>query len=455
MPNKKKDVVSQKDIELAKDKTKQGLKYAFAVGCYKSETDDEIGRSKEHAKHMRRTRRQNFGRKMNLIDPHYGKKAAGVLAAGTALGLAATTLPGIGAVAGPTVGGAVIAGGLAFIETDAHRAVGDHAILDSLLDDRDDNWRTNATLHGFDGHGDKVSEFDKQQMLTWSDEDDDDLDNLLPEGFNETKYNQQPQQAQQKTKSNPLFDSLDDDDDEDDSSQNLFNSMESLGLNNSNNSSKQQHPRPPSPQHNGDGGGQRFTNPHSSSAVQLMGNDFGSNNSNSSNINLAKQDFSDDDFFASFNSNNSSFSTQQNQGSFDLFNATSQPTPNTQQMNIQYQEQTHSQEQNKPQNNSDKLTDDFFANFGGSSSSSSSKTSNGPRTTLNEAAQKSNPGSFFATVATHIPSNSASSSTKATSPPPNTNATPDFDDPFADLYARPSTSKPSSNYSALQGMRSF
>merc|ERR1712137_1521998 len=170
----KKDLVSAKDIEVAKEKTKKGLKSAFAIGCYNSETDNEIGRSKEHAKHMRRTRRQNFARKMNLIDPHYGKKAAGILAAGTALGLAATTLPGVGAVAGPVVGGGVIASGLAFLETDAHRAVGDHAILDSLLDDRDDNWRTNTTLSGYDGHGDNISDFDRQQMLTWSDSDEDD-----------------------------------------------------------------------------------------------------------------------------------------------------------------------------------------------------------------------------------------------------------------------------------------
>merc|ERR1712063_76669 len=118
----KKEIVSQRDIDNAKTVVKKGLKTGLGIGCYNSETDNEIGRSKEHAKHMRRTRRQNFARKMNLIDPNYGKKAAGVLAAGTALGLAATTLPGVGAVAGPVVGGGVIASGLAFLETDAHRS---------------------------------------------------------------------------------------------------------------------------------------------------------------------------------------------------------------------------------------------------------------------------------------------------------------------------------------------
>lgn len=184
---KNNDLVSQRDIEIAKEKTKKGLKSAFAIDCYKSDTDNEIGRNKEHAKHMRKTRRANFTKKMELIDPHYGKKAASILAAGTAAGLAATALPGVGPVAGPTVGGAVIAGGLAFLETDAHRSVGDHAILDSLLEDRDDNWRTNATLHGYNGHGDRISEFDAQQMLTWSDDDDNDLDNLLPDNMKNEK----------------------------------------------------------------------------------------------------------------------------------------------------------------------------------------------------------------------------------------------------------------------------
>jgi len=172
----------QVDHELRKAGTqvKRGLRHALAIGCYNSQTDDEIGRSKEHAKHMRRTRRRNFATKMSLIDPHYGKKAAAVLGAGTVLGLAATTVPTVGVALGPTVGGAIIAGGLAYIETDAHRKVGDHALLDSLLDDRGDNINTNSTLIGYDGHGDRVSSFDLAQVAEWSDSDDEEFANLLP-----------------------------------------------------------------------------------------------------------------------------------------------------------------------------------------------------------------------------------------------------------------------------------
>merc|ERR1712137_686913 len=260
-----KELVSQKNVDKARTQAVKGLKSAFAIDCYKSETDNEIGRSDEHAKHMRRTRRKNFARKMKLIDPHYGKKAAGVLAAGTALGLATTSVPAVGPVLGPSVGGAVIAGGLAFLETDAHRSVGDHAILDSLLDDRDDNWRTNTSLHGFDGHGDTISEFDRQQMLAWSDSDsEEDLDNLLPpEMSNRAKANSPPG----GTSNNPLFDSTDSD-----TSSQKYPSMENLGLFDSTESKPVQKtniPRPPSPDF---GSGQRTTNPHSSAAVQKMGN---------------------------------------------------------------------------------------------------------------------------------------------------------------------------------------
>ena len=404
--SKKKDIVSQRDIEVAKEKTKKGLKSALAIGCYNSETDNEIGRSKEHAKHMRRTRRQNFARKMNLIDPHYGKKAAGVLAAGTALGLAATTIPGVGAVAGPAVGGGVIAGGLAFLETDAHRAVGDHAILDSLLDDRDDNWRTNTTLSGYDGHGDNISDFDRQQMLTWSDSDEDDgLDELLPEGMSERRKSAAP--ASVASNSNPLFDAVDD------SNSQKYPSMDSLGLFDSNDSQNQKTnsssvPRPPSPQL---GAGERTTNPHSSNTVQSMGNSF-------STLNLFDQptEPAEDDFFASLTSTPPLQPTTQKSSSFS-----SDIPP---QIGAKLNQGTQG-------NTSGSNDFDFFADFSGSAST------NTPTTNANK---QSNGGSFFADVASHIPSNK----------PQNSQAN---SDPFADLYARPSNNAP--NYTALQGMRKF
>jgi len=197
-------------VEKAKTQAIKMGKSALAIDCYRSETDNEIGRSDEHAKHMRKTRRKNFARKMKLIDPHYGKKAAAVLTAGTIAGLAAVNVPAVGPVLGPSLGGAVIAGGLAYIETDAHRKVGDHAILDSLLDDSGDNWRTNVSMVGFDGHGDRISEFDRQQMLCWSDSEDDDLDDLLPAGLGGTPGAYDDDDDESDPSCNPLFDSLSD-----------------------------------------------------------------------------------------------------------------------------------------------------------------------------------------------------------------------------------------------------
>lgn len=438
----KKEIVSQRDIDNAKTVVKQGLKTGLGIGCYNSETDNEIGRSKEHAKHMRRTRRQNFARKMKLIDPHYGKKAAAVLATGTVLGLAATTVPAVGAALGPSVGGAVIAGGLVFLETDAHRAVGDHAILDSLLDDRDDNWRTNTTLNGYDGHGDKISEFDRQQMLLWSDSDsEDDLDNLLPEYMSGGKR-EKIELSKNSNSSNALFDALGDYGDDnvvapqvEDLPQDFFSSMESLGLSNSpstNNSSSAKYsvPRPPSPElssYAGGGGGQRFTNPHATPTLQKMGTTTNSTPSNqipdlfASNEPSSKSQQLEDDFFASFSSPpmtpeavspNSSFSSN---------------IPNNLGMKINQnkanQTNTTPVQSQPPQSNNG--GDDFFAAFPQDSQTS-----------------------FFSTVASAIPSTSKQNTPQT-----------DNSDPFADLYSRPvsssSNTKPASNYNALHGMNRF
>lgn len=186
--NEKKDFEATKAeianvTKVASAKAVKGLKSALAIGAYQSETDDEIGRSKQHAKHMRKTRKRNFARKMHLIDPNYGKKAAGILAAGTALGLAATTVPGVGSVLGPTMGGAVIAGGLAYLETDAHRSLGDHAILDSLLDDRGDNWRTNTGTTGFKGKGDYEADSALTAVIESDEDEEFDFDDLLPSQY--------------------------------------------------------------------------------------------------------------------------------------------------------------------------------------------------------------------------------------------------------------------------------
>ena len=182
--DKSKATISVEDIQKAGEDGKKVIKTALGVGIYNSEVDDEIGRSKEHAKHMRKTRRRNFARKMSLIDPNYGKKAAGVLAFGAVLGIAAATVPAVGPVLGPAVGGAVIGGGLAALETDAHLSVGDHAILDSLMEDRDDNWRTNQQLSGYNFNNDfehSGGGFD------WDEEDDDEFDDFVPEEWGGTQ----------------------------------------------------------------------------------------------------------------------------------------------------------------------------------------------------------------------------------------------------------------------------
>lgn len=422
-----KDLISSRDIEVAKQKTKKGLKSAFAIGCYNSETDNEIGRSKEHAKHMRRTRRSNFAKKMKLIDPNYGKKAAGILAAGAVLGVAATTVPTVGAALGPTVGGAVIAGGLAYLETDAHRSVGDHAILDSLLDDRDDNWRTNTTLDGYNGHGDTISEFDKQQMLAWSDSDSDDLDTLLPSTMLEQKMEMQ----ENLNSSNPLFDALSDNNNSTPNSpiidlfgdMDLSDSQSSINIQKSNSSI----PRPPSPSLESQGTGERYTNPHSSSVLQGIGNDYQPEKQNQQNTN----NINNDDFFASLSSSNViQPSNNSSQETFDsLF------SQGNQQINIT----------NNQQNNNN---NDLFAAFSSSEEivSSPPKVNNNNN---NNSSNNNNSGSFFATVASAIPSSPNSNNNL------NTQSSNDNNDPFADLYSRPASNQSSSNYSALQGMNRF
>jgi len=430
------DLVSQQDVEKAKEVVRKGLKTGLGIGCYNSETDNEIGRSKEHAKHMRRTRRQNFARKMKLIDPHYGKKAAGVLAAGTALGLAATTVPAVGAALGPTVGGAVIAGGLVFLETDAHRAVGDHAILDSLLDDRDDNWRTNTSLQGYDGHGDNISEFDRQQMLLWSDSDsEDDLDNLLPEhmGGSSSKKNE-------LSDSNPLFDAIEQEDNATTNSplqEDFFSSMESLGLSNNNSTTtKSNVPRPPSPEFVNKGTGQRFTNPHASAELQMMNNTTKNTSSSNTIPDLfapEPQQPQQDDFFASFTS--PSPLTPEVVTPTPSGFSPDVPTNLSLKINENKMRQTNtaSQQSNVPQQsfNSQQPTSntptDFFANF---SSGSDNKSQ-----------------SFFSSVASAIPSTSQKQTPAQ-----------DNSDPFADLYSRPTSSNkptPTANYNALHGMNKF
>merc|ERR1712137_828703 len=403
-----KELVSQKNVDKARTQAVKGLKSAFAIDCYKSETDNEIGRSDEHAKHMRRTRRKNFARKMKLIDPHYGKKAAGVLAAGTALGLATTSVPAVGPVLGPSVGGAVIAGGLAFLETDAHRSVGDHAILDSLLDDRDDNWRTNTSLHGFDGHGDRISDFDRQQMLHWSDSDEDDLDDLISEDFGGRR-----QAAVNTATSNPLFDSMDSQNSMDD----LFSGINSVDLNKSTSSRDSAPvPRPPSPV---SGQGERTTNPHSSAAVQSMGNDF---------LSSAPPKSTEDDFFSFMSQNSTPSPASSFTGSFG-----------NEFSNQQFQQS------NQPLNQTPQQAPaevDFFADFNGSASASQAK----PQP-ANQTQPRDINSSLFSAMASAIPSsnqsNQPSSGTPMIAQPPRA----DNDDPFADLYAR-ATSTPGN-------MRSF
>eukprot|EP00011_Vannellida_sp_DIVA3-517-6-12_P003054 CAMPEP_0114625260 /NCGR_PEP_ID=MMETSP0168-20121206/11180_1 /TAXON_ID=95228 ORGANISM="Vannella sp., Strain DIVA3 517/6/12" /NCGR_SAMPLE_ID=MMETSP0168 /ASSEMBLY_ACC=CAM_ASM_000044 /LENGTH=480 /DNA_ID=CAMNT_0001836539 /DNA_START=136 /DNA_END=1575 /DNA_ORIENTATION=+ len=287
--NEKKDFEATKAeianvTKQASAKAVKGLKSALAIGAYQSETDDEIGRSKAHAKHMRKTRKRNFARKMHLIDPNYGKKAAGILAAGTALGLAATTVPGVGSVLGPTMGGAVIAGGLAYLETDAHRSLGDHAILDSLLDDRGDNWRTNTGTTGFKGKGDYEAESALSGVVD-SDDEDFDFDDLLPPEYGGKAAilsSSAGAAGQQQTKSNSLpglIGGLDisegvHDDDEDDDIDGL------MDLGSFAPKSKKAEPQEtgrsytldqPYSQQQSQGVGQRFTNPHSSPAVQMAG----------------------------------------------------------------------------------------------------------------------------------------------------------------------------------------
>eukprot|EP00276_Gloeochaete_wittrockiana_P017758 CAMPEP_0184347348 /NCGR_PEP_ID=MMETSP1089-20130417/15451_1 /TAXON_ID=38269 ORGANISM="Gloeochaete wittrockiana, Strain SAG46.84" /NCGR_SAMPLE_ID=MMETSP1089 /ASSEMBLY_ACC=CAM_ASM_000445 /LENGTH=246 /DNA_ID=CAMNT_0026678341 /DNA_START=152 /DNA_END=889 /DNA_ORIENTATION=- len=153
--------ITAKDIKKAAKHT---------VQPYQSETDKDMGRSKEQAKYMRSTRRRNFAAKMATIDPGYNKKAASILAAGTVLGLAATAVPGVGAALGPTVGGAVIASGLAALEVSAHKRVGDHAVLDTLLADQGDEWKAWApgAQAGQSGQGG----FDDDDQ-DWDDDDDD------------------------------------------------------------------------------------------------------------------------------------------------------------------------------------------------------------------------------------------------------------------------------------------
>lgn len=157
----------EKGVKYVKDTAKAITKDSYA-------TDADQYRSKSQKRRMKAGRRRNFANKMDIIDPHYGKKAAAVLATGTALGLAATTCPGVGAALGPAVGGVVIATGLAKLEHDAHKAVGDHATLDTLLDDTSDDWKAQQLMRM------EKDEFEQQReewlddVLGYDDDDDDD-----------------------------------------------------------------------------------------------------------------------------------------------------------------------------------------------------------------------------------------------------------------------------------------
>ena len=470
---KKKDLVSKQDVEKAEKQVKKGLKSAFAIGCYNSEVDDEIGRSSQHAKHMRRTRRRNFATKMNLIDPHYGKKAAGILAAGTVLGLAATTVPAVGAALGPTVGGAVIAGGLAFLETDAHRAVGDHAILDSLLEDRDDNWRTNINTTGYNGHGDFFDPT-SQQTIEWSDSDDEDLSNLLPPNLGGTNSEDFPdsedffpapssQKASAKSASDKNLASsmkilnLDDSNQKAASSSNNFNffdSRESQDFFNippsasssnkssvprppspvaqNNNflfemafsssaqpSSQSSVPRPPSPRGSNPGApGQRFANPHTSPALQMMQNA-------QPTIQLQSPPPPapvEDDFF------NSLLQPVPLQPEKVKSTAPTDPSDIPEQISIRLEQQKKS----TPQNNL------LFPTAPTTVPQSSFPVSNSQpfqQPTAAPAPAKSNDFDFFAELSGSKPAatgGSFFSTVAAAIPPPTT----DTFDPFADLYAR-------------------
>jgi hypothetical protein len=168
------NLISMEDVKKSVDDVKQIAKTAFVVGVYESKEDNALGRTEEQSQEMISTRKRNFSQKMGIIDPHYGKKAVGVLAAGTVIGLAATIVPGVGAALGPAVGSAIIASGLAAIEVNAHNQVGDHAILDSLLADQSDDWKqyqdvtpTPNTL---------VNRSFGLDDIEWSDDDDDEDD---------------------------------------------------------------------------------------------------------------------------------------------------------------------------------------------------------------------------------------------------------------------------------------
>lgn len=467
---KKKDLVSKQDVEKAEKQVKKGLKSAFAIGCYKSEVDDEIGRSDQHAKHMRRTRRRNFATKMNLIDPNYGKKAAGILAAGTVLGLAATTVPAVGAALGPTVGGAVIAGGLAFLETDAHRAVGDHAILDSLLEDRDDNWRTNITTTGYNGHGDF---FDPtaQQTIEWSDSDDENLSNLLPPNLGGTNSEDFPdsedffpapssQKASVKSASDKNLVSNMKALNFDDSNQkpatssnnlNFFDTSESLDFfsipPSASSSNKSSVPRPPSPvgQNNNflfeiafssntpssqpsvprppsplgsAAPGQRFANPHTSPALQMMQNTQPTIQLQSPPPPAAVED----DFF------NSLLQPAPLQPE-KVKTASSAPSEIPEQISIRLEQQKKATQQNNL----------LFPTAPTTTPQSSFPVSNSQpfqQPIAAPAAPKSNDLDFFAELSGSKPAPTSSgsffSTVAAAIPPPTTNTF----DPFADLYAR-------------------
>merc|ERR1712130_74170 len=203
------------------------------------------------------------------------------------------------------------------------------------------------------------------------------------------------------------------------SMEDLFSGMGSMDLNKSE-PSRSSVPRPPSPS----GDGQRTTNPHSSAAVQSMGNDFLSSENKPA----------EDDFFASLMSPNSS-APASTTGSF-----------NSGYSSVDQKIQQHAANRNYQQQAPPEM--DFFADFNGSASANQQGGFQAQfnRSATQPAANSSRDinSSLFSAMASAIPSTSNQSTATGSSTKP---APANDDDPFADLYVRATSNQ--------SNMRSF
>jgi len=137
-------------------------------------TEEDKGRSRATKDRLRQQRRQNFNKKMHLIDPNYGKKTIGIVTAGVVLGASTTFLGGgAGAVVAPIVCGAIIGAGMTALEVNAHMSVGDFSTLDGLLADTSDDWKRTKTNHPEMNLAPEFLErSDDKWVADWLDEDD-------------------------------------------------------------------------------------------------------------------------------------------------------------------------------------------------------------------------------------------------------------------------------------------